>query len=61
MSLKAMISSLMAHPKVKDAALVAAAEVSTKGLVDTIEFALDRAAYRIAKNMVEQEKEQENE
>ena len=59
MQFKALLTWAATHPQVKQAVVVAATEVATKGLVSTIEYALDRTAYVIAKNIVEQERKME--
>jgi|14_taG_2_1085336.scaffolds.fasta_scaffold01357_9 hypothetical protein len=60
MQLKALLTWASTQPQVRNAIVVAATEVAARGLVDTIEYMLDRTAYVIAKNLVEHERNMEN-
>lgn len=58
MSTPALLMKLMTNPAVTKATELAATEVLTRGFVDSIEYVLDRAAYAVAKKIVENERKQ---
>jgi hypothetical protein len=55
MQLNAILHSIATHPVVKAAALTLATEIAERGLFDLVDQTMDRAAYSIAKRIVEQQ------
>jgi hypothetical protein len=56
--LKNLIEYLAAQPIVKSAALKIASEIAQHGVIGLIDLATDKAAYQVAKKIVEKEKQE---
>ena len=57
MQMNALLAEIASHPVVRAAALQIAVEVADGGIGHTVEKVLDRAAYSVAKRIVEEKKQ----